>query len=65
MTVSMRTVAIPNLDVKVWTSKGGFLLGNFLRSLIQPEITTQRPFELTEIEYDQIYDEILGMGRVE
>ena len=54
----MNTVAIKNIDVKVWTQKGEFLQRNFLRSLTKPEITRQRTFELTDIEYEQIRDEI-------
>ena len=54
VTVAMRTVAIPNLDIKFWTRKSEFLQGYFLRSLTQPEITRQRLFGLMYIEYDQI-----------
>ena len=46
MTVSMRTVTIPNTDIKVWTWKNEFPQGNFLRSLTQNEITRQRPFKI-------------------
>ena len=48
----MNKVAIPSLDVKVWTWKSDFPQGIFLCSLSQPKITRQRPFELTEIKYD-------------
>ena len=61
----MNTVAIPNLDVKVWTQKNELSKGNLLRSLTQPEITRQRPFKLTYIEYDKINDEITSMELVE
>ena len=61
----MNTVAIKNIDVKVWTQKGEFLQGNFLRSLTIPEITRQRTFELTDIEYEQIRDEIIRTERIE
>ena len=50
----MRTVDIQNFDVKVRTQGNDFLVGNFPCSLTQPEITRQRPFELTDIEYDLI-----------
>ena len=58
MTVSINTFDIPNIDVKVWTSKSDFPQGSFLRSSTQPEIKRQRPFELTDIEYDIIKYEI-------
>ena len=61
----MNTVAIPNLNVKVWTRKKELPQGNFLRSLISPKITRQRPFKLIEIEYDIIKYEIESMERVE
>ena len=57
MTGSMNTVAIPNLDVTVWTQKSELTQGNLPRSLTQPKITRQRSFELKDIEYDQIKDE--------
>ena len=57
----MYTVAIPNLEVKVWTRKRELTQKNFLRYLTQPEITRQRPFKLTDIEYDIIKDEIARM----
>ena len=49
VTVSMRNVYIPNIDIKVWTRKIEFPQGNFQLSLPQPEITRQRHFELTDI----------------
>ena len=61
----MNAVAVPNLEVKVWTHKTELPQGNFLRSLIQPKITSQRTFELTEIEYDLIKYEIARLERVE
>ena len=54
MTVSMRIFAIPTIDIKVWTRKSEFPLRNYLRSLTQHSITRQRPFKLTDIEYDRI-----------
>ena len=39
--------------------------GNFLRSLTQPKIKRQRPFELTEIEYYLIKDAIASMECVD
>ena len=65
MTVSINTVAIPNLDVKVRTRKIEFPEGNFLRSLNQTEITRQRPFKLTGINYELIKYEIERMKCVE
>ena len=56
MTVSIYMVAIPNIDVKVWTRKSDLPQVNLLRSLTQPKITRQRPFELTDLEYDKIKD---------
>ena len=61
MTVSMNTVAISNIEVKVWTQKSELPQGSFLRSLIQPKITRQIHVELTDIDYDLIKDEILRM----
>ena len=60
VTVSMNTVAIPNLDVKVWTRKSELLQGNFQHYLTQPEFIRQRPFEPTDIEYDLIKDKLKG-----
>ena len=54
MTVSIWKVAIPNTDIRVWTRKSELPQKSFLRSLTQPNITRQRPFELTYIDYDQI-----------
>ena len=48
----MRTVAIPNIEIKDWTRKNELPLGNHLRSLTHPEITRQRPLKLMDIEYD-------------
>ena len=58
LTLSPKTVAIPNIDVKFWTKKSEFPQGDLLHSLTQSEITKQRPFEPTDIEYDGIKDEI-------
>ena len=44
VTISMNTVAIPNLDVKVWTRKSEFPQENFLFSVTQNKITRQRIF---------------------
>ena len=43
-TVSMNTVDIPNLDIRVWNWKRDLPQGNLLRSLTPPEIIRQRPF---------------------
>ena len=59
----MITVAIPNLNVNVWTQTRYLAQGNYLRSLMQAAITVQRPFELNNIAYDQIKDEISWMER--
>ena len=61
----MRTVSIPNIDVKVWTQKFYLPQGNTLCSVTQPKITRQRPFELTHIEYNLIKDKIARMEHVE
>ena len=50
----MNTVDITNIDVKFWSRKIDFTQGNFLRSLTPPKITRQRPFKLTDIEYDKM-----------
>ena len=47
MTVSMNTVAIQNIDVKVWTLKSELPKGDFVHYLTQPEITKQRTLKLT------------------
>ena len=57
----MNTVYIPNIDVKVWTHRSEFPQDNFLGSLTQTKISIQRPFELTDIDYDQIKDEIASI----
>ena len=44
VTVSINTVAIPNLDVNVWAHKSELTQGGFLRYLTQTEITRQIPF---------------------
>ena len=49
VTVSMNTVDIPSIDVKVWTRKSELRQGNFLRSLTSPKITRQRTFEVIDI----------------
>ena len=54
----MRKVAIPNTDVKFWTWKYELPQGNYLRSLMKPTITIQRPFELKDIDYYQIKYEL-------
>ena len=61
MTVSMKTVAITNIDIRVCTRKSEFSQGEFIHYFIQPEIKIQRHFELTDIEYDQIKGEITRM----
>ena len=62
VTVSMRTLAIPNIDIKVWTRKHELLQGNYPRYSTQPEITRQKPFGLTDIEYDRTKDQICKYG---
>ena len=54
----MRKFSIPTIEVTVWNRKNEFQLGYYLRSLTQPEITRQIPFELIDIEYDIIKDKI-------
>ena len=61
----MSRVAIPNLEVKVWTRKSELPQGDFLSYLTQPENTRQLPFELTDIGHYQIKDEIKKMEYVE
>ena len=65
MTVSLRTVAITIIDVKVWTRKSEFPPGNFLRYITTTEITRQITFKLKDIEYDQIRYEIEMMECVQ
>ena len=50
----MSTFYITHIDVNVRTQKHYLRQGNSLCYLIQYEITRQRLFELTDIEYDQI-----------
>ena len=61
----MNTVAIPNIDFKVWTRKSKFPPGNYLCSLTPTKITRQIPFELTDIDYDLRKDEIARMESIE
>ena len=63
--VSINTVSIQIIDVKVWTQKSEFPWGNFLHSLTQTKITIQRSLELTYILYDQLKDEIARVKCVE
>ena len=65
MTITLRKTAIPYLYIIFWTRNSEFPQRHFLCSLTQPEITRQRDLELTDIEYDQIKDEISMMERVE
>ena len=65
MNFSINIFYIPNIDVNVWTRKSEFPQDNFLNFLTKPEITRQRPFELTDIDYDLIKDEILRMECVD
>ena len=59
--LSMKKVAIPNLDIQVFNRESDLPQGNFLRSLTQPKITRQRHFKLTDIEYDRIKNKIARM----
>ena len=62
VTVSMNTVDIKIFTLRFVPIKVSFhKVINFLRSLTKPEITRQRHFELTDIEYDQIKGEITRM----
>ena len=61
----MSTVAIPNINFRVWTHKIEFPLGNLLQSLTQPEITNQRPSKFTDIEKYRINNEISRIECVE
>ena len=61
----MSTVAIPNIDIKVWTRTSEFLVGNYQYSLTQHEIIRQIIFELMEIQYDRIKDRITRMEHAE
>ena len=65
LTVLINTVDITILDIKFWTCKSELPQGNFLSFLTQPKITRRRPFELTEIYYDLIKDEISRIEHVE
>ena len=61
----MRTVAILNLGVNIWTQKSELPQGNFQCYLTKTKITKQRPSELTDIVYDRIKDEIERMEHVD
>ena len=63
--MSMDTVDITNIDVKVLTQKSELPQVNFLRSLTQLEITIQRTFKFTYIEYDLVKNEITRTERVQ
>ena len=62
--MSLSTVAITNIDIKVWTRKIELPQGNLLRYSTKTEITRQRLFKLTYFKYDQIRDEITRMEHV-
>ena len=57
----MRTFANHNLYVNFLTRKNNLPHGNYLYYLMINEITIQRPFELTDIDYDRIKDGISSM----
>ena len=59
--VLMSTVAIANIDVNLCTRENYFRQVNYLCYLIQPEITIQRPFKITRVEYNQVKYEITSM----
>ena len=61
----MNKFDITDIYVKVCTQRSEIKKGNFLRSLTPPKTTRQRPFELPDIEYDLIKDEITGMECVD
>ena len=65
VTVSKKTVAIPNIGIKVSNRRSKLPKRNFLRSLTQPRILIQRTFKLTDIEYDQIKDKTTRMEHVD
>ena len=50
----IRTVVIPNIDVKVWKQKHNLPQGKYLNYLMKHEMIRKIPFELTYIEYAQI-----------
>ena len=52
MTVPMKKVAIPNIDIMFWNQKNNLPQGNYLISLTQHEITRHIPFKLMDIKYD-------------
>ena len=60
----MRTVSIPDLNVGFWTFKN-YTGELYLCYLTQPEITRQRTFELTDIDYDRIKMKFARMKCVE
>ena len=51
VTVSINTVDITDLDVKVWTQKSELPQGNSRRYLTQPKSRRQITFKLIYIEY--------------
>ena len=61
----MRTVAIPNICVKLLTPKNDFPQDNCLHYLMQTEMTRQIPFGLTEIQYDIIKYEMVSIQIVQ
>ena len=61
----MNTVAITDIDVKIWTRRSEFPKRKLPRSLTQPKIWRKINFELIDIEYDLIKDEIPKMEHVE
>ena len=54
--MSLSTVSIPHIEVKVCSPKSEFLQGGFLSYLTTPEITRQITFKIKDIEYDRIKD---------
>ena len=60
----MRTVDIPNIDIKVWNWKSEFPQGNYMFYLTHSVINRKITFKLMDIEYDQIKYKITRMGFV-
>ena len=61
----MKTVAITNIEAKVWSRKNDFLQSNISRSLTQHGIARKINFKLSDIDYYVIKYESARMECVE
>ena len=62
---TIMTVSMSKFAIKGWTQKNEFPHGEYLRSLNHPSIAIHRPYDITDIQYDEINNEIESMELVQ